>query len=236
MRIARANASWPSVVSRPVRCGSSEVWIAWKSCSGARAISSTSKTIPASALFAGGRRDRQHGGVQQRLLGEHDPRDPAGEARAAAQRELVFVGGRLLHALGARPGERRVDLIGRDRPGEGRVGVVDGMLARRPSASALLRASPRERGRHDAPARRAARPRSQRERRLAAGDADRHGEREAQPRERLHQHEPAVQREVLVAGQPAAREVAGGVGERADDEHPVERFVVVEDVVDAAVR
>ena len=50
-RIARANASWPAVASRPVRCGSSEVWIAWNSCSGARAISSTLNTIPASAAL-----------------------------------------------------------------------------------------------------------------------------------------------------------------------------------------
>ncbi len=49
MRIALAKASWPAVASRPVRCGSSEVWIAWNSCSGARAISSTLNTIPASA-------------------------------------------------------------------------------------------------------------------------------------------------------------------------------------------
>ncbi len=49
MRIARPKASWPAVASRPVRWGSSDVWIAWKSCSGARAISRTLKTMPASA-------------------------------------------------------------------------------------------------------------------------------------------------------------------------------------------
>ena len=52
IRIARANASWPSVASRPARWGSSEVWIDWNSCSGARAMSRTLKTMPASAASA----------------------------------------------------------------------------------------------------------------------------------------------------------------------------------------
>ena len=60
---------------------------------------------------------------------------------------------------------------------------------------------------------------AERDRRLAVCDAEHHRQREAHARERLHQHQTAEQREVLVPGQPAAREVAGGVGERADDEH-----------------
>ena len=136
------------------------------------------------------------------------------EAAAAAQRELV-VGGRLLHALGAGPGERRVGLVDGDRPAERRVGVVPPAVACRAPRGA--RAAPSERGGHDAPARRTARRRCpSATRRLPAGDAERDREREADARERLHQHQPAEQREALVPGQPAAREVAGGVGERAD--------------------
>ena len=67
---------------------------------------------------------------------------------------------------------------------------------------------------------------------LPAGDAQGDGQREAQARDRLHQHEAAVQREVLVAREPPACEVAGGVGQRAHDEHVVERGIVLEDVVD----
>ena len=64
------------------------------------------------------------------------------------------------------------------------------------------------------------------------GNADRDGDRKGDARGRLHQHEAAVEREVLVAGQPAAGEVAGRVGERAGKKHVVERAVVIEDVVD----
>ena len=45
MRIALAKPSRPSVASRPARWGSSEVWIAWKSCSGARVMSKALNTI-----------------------------------------------------------------------------------------------------------------------------------------------------------------------------------------------
>ena len=51
-RIARANSACPSRASSPARWGRSEPWIAWKSCSGARAISSTLNTKPATALSA----------------------------------------------------------------------------------------------------------------------------------------------------------------------------------------
>ena len=47
IRIARWNSSADSRASRPARWGRIEVWIAWKSCSGARTISMTLKTKPA---------------------------------------------------------------------------------------------------------------------------------------------------------------------------------------------
>ena len=63
------------------------------------------------------------------------------------------------------------------------------------------------------------------------GDPDRDREREGQARARLEEHEPAVEAEPLVAGQPAAREVARRVGEHRHDEDPVERRRAVEQVV-----
>ena len=95
-----------------------------------------------------------------------------------------------------------------------------------------LAGAPGERGRHDHQREQRRRRDPQRDRVLAAGDADRDRQREAQPRDRLHQHESAEQPEALVPGEPAAGEVAGRVGERADDQHPVERVAAFEDVVD----
>ncbi len=46
-RTARCASARPARASSPARCGSSEPWTAWKSCSGARAISSTLNTKPA---------------------------------------------------------------------------------------------------------------------------------------------------------------------------------------------
>ena len=87
------NPSAPSRASRPVRWGSSDVWIAWKSCSGARAISSALKTI---AAQLGCRGTRQHADRDQRLLGELDRRDRDREP------------GRLAHRAGdRRPPSRR---------------------------------------------------------------------------------------------------------------------------------
>ncbi len=142
------------------------------------------------------------------------------------------MGGRLLDALGARAGERRVGLVDRDRGGERVLVPTAGLLS--PERSLGTRA--RKRGRHDDQRDERRRGDPERDGRLPAGDADRDGQREAHARDRLHQHEPAEQGEALVPGQPAAREVARRVGERADDEHEVERFlVVVEDVVDQRV-
>ena len=87
---------------------------------------------PGQRPLVGGRVDRQHAAVEERLLGEHDPRHPDREEASPAQRELV-VGGRLLHALGAGAGERRVGLVGGHRP-------ATGLAA---SAPARVRAPPR---------------------------------------------------------------------------------------------
>ena len=57
---------------------------------------------------------------------------------------------------------------------------------------------------------------------LSRQDPDRRREREQKARRRLEEHEPAVQREALVAGEPAAGEVARGVREHADHEDPVQ--------------
>ena len=89
-RIARAKASWPSVASSPLRCGSSEVWIDWKSCSGARVMSSALKTTPASAVVAVALTVSTDG-VEQRLLGELDRGHRRGEAGARAQRQRALV-------------------------------------------------------------------------------------------------------------------------------------------------
>ena len=62
-----------------------------------------------------------------------------------------------------------------------------------------------------------------RDRRLAVRDADGCRDRERDPRSGFHKNQAPVQREVLVAGQPAAGEVAGGVGDDPDDEDPVQR-------------
>ena len=97
-RTARSNSSCPLVASRSARWGSSEVWIDWKSCSGARAISSTLKTKPASAASSRSR-SGEHGGVEERLLGEHDDQHRDREARAAAQAQLDRA---LLGGLGRR--------------------------------------------------------------------------------------------------------------------------------------
>ena len=96
-------------------------------------------------------------------------------------------------------------------------------------------AAPREGGRHDHERHEGRRGDAERDGQLAARDPHGHGHHEADARERLHQHEAAVQREVLVPGQPAAREVAGGVGERAHHEHVVQLAEVVKDVSDQLI-
>ena len=66
---------------------------------------------------------------------------------------------------------------------------------------------------------------------LTRPDPDRDREREQEARGRLEEHQAAVQREPLVPGEPAPREVARGVREHADDEDPVQRARAVEDAL-----
>ena len=80
MRIAWS-LSAPSVACTSARWGSSDVWIAWKSCSGARAISSALNTTPRSAAS----RDQQHADRDERLLGQLDRGDGDGEAGRLAR-------------------------------------------------------------------------------------------------------------------------------------------------------
>ncbi|TMK25559.1 MAG: hypothetical protein E6G62_04895 [Actinobacteria bacterium] len=165
---------------------------------------------------ARGRRHRQHRRVEQRLLGEHDSRDPAGEAGAAAQRQLAArVGYGLLDALGGGSRECRLGLVSGDRRlRERRVGLVSVRVPRARGLAALL-ALAGERCGHDDQRDQRRRGYPDGHRRLPAGDADGDGEREADAGEGLHQHEAPVEGEILVPGEPAPGEVAGGVGERS---------------------
>ena len=194
-RIARAKASWPSVASRPLRCGSSEVWIAWKSCSGARVISSALKTTPARAVVAVAL-TVSTAALSSVCSASWIAATESGEAGAGAQRQRALVG------------RRRGDVGG---------GVAH------------------DRPRHDEQRGQRRGEDAQRDRRLPVARPDRDGDREAEARHRLEQHEPAVEPEPLVAGQVAAGEVAGGVGERRADEDPVQRRRV-EGVLDRAVQ
>jgi hypothetical protein len=73
---------------------------------------------------------------------------------------------------------------------------------------------------------------TERDRRLAAGQADRDRDGEAEPPHRLEQHQAAVEPEPAVAGQVAAGEVAGGVGDAPRHEDPVQGRRPVEGVLD----
>ena len=152
MRIARANAAWPAVASSPVRCGSSEVWIAWNSCSGARAISSTLNTMPASALLGEVASTVSTAAFSSVCSESMMPDTQRREAGAAAQRELVV---RAASCTPSVPG-----------PASAGVGLVDGdRRRRRASPPAALRARVRANASgHD----------DQRDERRG-GDAERHG-------------------------------------------------------------
>ena len=91
-RIARPNSAPLSRASRPARWGRIDVCTAWKSCNGARTISSTLKTKPRERL-AGRGIDDQHRRVHQRLLREHDRYDPQ---RASVGTWLVSIARNLL--------------------------------------------------------------------------------------------------------------------------------------------
>ena len=215
----------------PSRCGSSEVWIAWNSCSGARAISSTSNTMPASALsgeVAATVSTAAFSSVcSESMIPETQPAKPVPRRSESSSWA---------------PPPARPRSPGPASAASASSAVIGPASAASASASALLagssrapRAAPGARVRTP-PARRSATPAAPRRCRARP----RSGRWRCRPRrrarstgaKRLHQHEPAVQREVLVPREPAAREVARGVGERADDEDVVERLVVVEHVVD----
>ena len=110
--------------------------------------------------------------------------------------ERSLVRRRLLHALGARPGERRVGLVDGDRRAP-RAGSGCRALARRARANAPGTTTSETNGAAAMP---------ERDRRLPAGDPERDREREADARQRLHQHQPAEQPEALwPASQPRAK-------------------------------
>ena len=165
--------------------------MAWKSCSGARAISSTLNTKPATALSADVQSTSSTPALSSVCSAHHHGQHGEREAPAAGEPERLGVGA---------------------------------LLARR-------RRPARERPRHHDQREERRRRHPERHRVLPVGDADRHRDRERQPRAGLQEHEPAVEAEPLVPGQPAACEVARRVGEHRDDEDPVERLRAVEQVV-----
>ena len=146
-RIARAKASWPSVASRPLRWGSSEVWIDWKSCSGARVMSSALKTTPARAVVAVAltvSTDALSSACSASWIAATE----SGEAGARAQRERALVGdGR---RVGRRSGGRSPTARRAARPAAPR-----GCPARRPTARWRGRPRPRPGSRSATPTRRA---------------------------------------------------------------------------------
>ena len=217
MRIARANARWPAVASSPVRCGSSEVWMAWNSCSGARAISSTSNTIPASALsveVAATVSTAAFSSVcSESMMLDTQPANPV--LRRSESSSWALTSWTASVPGPASPAAASSTVIG-DASNVG--GCCDPRCRK-----AIGTTTSDTNGAAAMP---------ERDRRLAARDAERDGQREADARQRLHQDEAAIQRKVFVARQPAAREVAGRVRQRAGQQHVEQRLVVVEDVVD----
>jgi hypothetical protein len=150
----------------------------------------------------------QHAGVHQRLLGEHDPDHRDGKARPVTQREMV---GDLLLETG----------VGRALTG--RVGNGDPGPAADPH--------PRQRERHHGQGRERRDRHAQPDDALARADPDDDRQREQETRGRLQEDEPTVEGEALVAGQPAAGEVARPVGDHSDDEDPVQGARAIEHAV-----
>ena len=148
--------------------------------------------------------DDQHAGVHQRLLGQHDPHHRHREPGPVAQRQI---GAGLLH-LG----------VGGTLAG----GVGDRHLGRRRARAAARRRTASRTARRTAPP-----PCPDRRRpgpsRCPPPPPGRTGSATSTP------GTPARRTgEALVAGQPAAGEVAGGVGQHADDQDPVQRARAVE--------
>ena len=191
MRTARCASARPARASSPARWGSSEPWIAWKSCSGARAISSTLNTKPATAASSAVR-----------------------SVVSTAALSSVCSASMIASTANAK------------RPPRARPSSSPPRARRAPAGG---RRRERERDDDQRDERRGGH--AERDRGLALRDPDRDREREQQPRRRLEEHEPAVEPEPLVPGQPAAREVARRVGEHGDDEDPVQRRRAVEQPV-----
>ena len=106
-RIARAKASWPSVASRPAEVGQQRGLDRLEELQrGARDEQRVEDDAGEGRRRRGA--DREHRGVEQRLLGELDRRDREGEAGARAQRERALVGGRrrVVAPSGARIAQR----------------------------------------------------------------------------------------------------------------------------------
>ena len=196
-RIARLKASPPSVAARPERWGRSEVCTAWKSCSGARAISSTLNTKPARAASV--------------LVASTATTGPLSSACSAAM---------IASTAAAKPVPRRT----LRSPAAGCSSVTGSSGPRRAA---------RERNAHGTttsdtsgaaaiPIATTVCPWA-----IPSTTANTNRKRE----HGLEQHEPAVEPEALVAGQPAAREVARRVRQHADHQHPVQRRRAVEDLV-----
>ena len=216
----RRNGSVSPPARRRVRWGRIEVWIAWKSWSGARAISSTLKVKPASAApppsavaFT------SSGPAFRNVCSQSMIRSTA--AAKPAPRARVNSGSRA--AGSSRAAASRL-------AGSGS-GASAGSGSGGPRRRAARRQPARQRRRHHRQRDDRGGRHSERDRGLALGDPDRHGEREQAARAGLHQHQPAVERELVVARQVAAREVARGVREHAHQQHPVERRGAAEEVV-----
>ena len=186
--MACRKSSRPPDAARPERWGSSEVWIAWKSCSGARVISSALNTKPASAASA--------------AVASTASTGPLSSVCSATM---------IASTAPANPAPSRID-----PPSVARLRAAAG--ARAPTAATISETS----GAAAIPSATTPWP---------VGDPEHHRQREQAARQRLQQHEAAVEAEPLVAGQPSAREVARRVRQHGHHEHPVQLGRAVEHVL-----
>ena len=187
-RIAREKASPSSRAASPARCGRIEVWTAWNNCSGTRTISNTLKTNPARA---------------------------APELCSTISTDAfinVCSASMIAKTATAKPLPRRSD-----RSAD--ASSISAWAGPSPAASStgteawsarlgVVALHPADRERHDDQRHERGHGDARRDGGLPRRDAERGGDREQEPRGRLQQHQPAVADEVLVAGQPPAREVA----------------------------
>ena len=184
--------------------------------------------------------DDQRPGVEEGLFAEHDQEDGGGEAGAPLQGEILTRLRRSQIVIGAGCGfllrhvlrhkcfgfapSRRIRLRRSVAPPCGASGHA-GRVPLHP-----LRPAEKCEG-HDHEAERRGGQDADRDRRLAAQQADRdeHGEDGAEAR--FGEDQGDEEAEALGAGEEAAGEVAGGVEEDGAEEDPVERFVALQQVV-----